>query len=280
MQEVPAGESTLRYDRSADLEGDDALSEIARAIRAGSRVLDLGASTGKLGLYLRERKECVVDGVELDPDAVAAARPRYRTVLPLDLEKVDLRTHLPAASYDAIVCADVLEHLRDPGRVLDQLPALLAPDGRVLISIPNIGYAGVVAGLLTGEFRYRPIGLLDSTHLRFFTRSSLLELLAQHGFGATAIRPVLVHPHRSEFSETIFEKLSPAVLQVVLDAPDALVYQFVIEAMPGAHAPQIAELTRRPRLRSRVQVFWAGAGQSYSYSSAPREELWRPSRKH
>src|SRR4051794_19609728 len=122
MQPVRPIDSALRYDRSADMEGNDSLSDIARAIAPRSRVLDLGSSTGKLGLYLRRRKDCLVDGVEIDAEAASAARPQYRTLLQLDLETADLRTSFAEASYDAIVCADVLEHLRDPGRLLDQLP--------------------------------------------------------------------------------------------------------------------------------------------------------------
>src|SRR2546423_11176399 len=149
-------DSALRYDRSAELEGEDSLSEIARLIAPGATVLDLGAATGKLGAYLRERKSCVCDGVEVDPKAAAVARPYYRTLLEIDLEHSELANHFPSGTYDAIVCADVLEHLREPGRILDQLSPLLAPGGRVLLSIPNVGYAGLIASLMHGEFEYRP----------------------------------------------------------------------------------------------------------------------------
>ena len=191
------------------------------------------------------------------------ARPNYRKLVNLDLEKVSLAEHFPSAAYDAIVCADVLEHLREPGRVLDQLPALLAPSGRLLISIPNVGYAGVVAGLLCGEFKYRPTGLLDETHLRFFTRSTLLDLLAEHGFGATALHPLTMQPASTELAGAAFAVLEPAVLQAVLDAPDALVYQFIVEAVRGAHAPGIAAKLARPPFTTRVQAFWASPGEEY-----------------
>jgi GT2 family glycosyltransferase/2-polyprenyl-3-methyl-5-hydroxy-6-metoxy-1,4-benzoquinol methylase len=257
------GEARLRYDRSPLLEGNDSLSEIARLVNPGSTVLDLGAATGKLGVYLRGHKDCVVDGVELDAAAAQIARPHYRTLLQVDLEKVQLGEQLPAHSYDAIVCADVLEHLRDPGRILEQLAPLLAAGGRVLISVPNIGYAGVVAELLGGEFKYRPTGLLDSTHLRFFTRRSLLDFLDRHGFGALSMRAVVLEPERTEFATTLFEQLPPPVRKAILDAPDALAYQFVIEAIPGHHAPQIVERLRSPQLRFGLQAFWAARDEAY-----------------
>jgi 2-polyprenyl-3-methyl-5-hydroxy-6-metoxy-1,4-benzoquinol methylase len=257
-------ETALRYDRSAELGGEDSLFVISQMIAPGSTVLDLGAATGKLGLHLRDRKGCTVDGVEFDSGAAALARPHYRKLLELDLRVANLGEHFPAGAYSAIVCADVLEHLADPGRVLDQLHSLLAQGGHVLISIPNVGYAGVIAGLLTGEFRYRPTGLLDSTHLRFFTRASLLELLADHGFGALGIRPIIIRPADSEFANGTLEKLSPSLLEAVLAVPDSVVYQFIVDAVPGPHEPRVGDLLRKPHLSSRVQAFWAGPGENFS----------------
>ncbi|HXN55147.1 MAG TPA: class I SAM-dependent methyltransferase [Myxococcales bacterium] len=243
-----------RYDRVISSDGADSLSEIARLIEPGSVVLDLGASTGELGRYLRAQKGCTVDGVEVEPAMATIARPHYRTLFELDLETGTLADRFPRASYDAIVCADVLEHLRNPGRVLGQLQALLTPAGRVLISLPNIGYAGVVAGLLAGEFKYRPVGLLDSTHLRFFTRSSLLELLAENGFHARSIRPLYADVSRTEFRDRHLDALPPALLRGLLAQPDALAYQFIVEAVPGevgalAHADA-------PPPRFGVQLYW------------------------
>src|SRR6266850_1006961 len=206
----------LRYDRPPELEGEDSLSEIARLIAPGATVLDLGAATGKLGAYLRERKGCTCDGVELEPKAAAIARLHYRTLLELDLEQARLAELFPGGAYDAIVCADVLEHLRDPGRILDQLPELLAPGGRVLLSIPNVGYAGVIAGLLHGQFEYRPTGLLDDTHVRFFTRSSLLQLIGKRGFRAVSVIPLPLPVQLSEFRDSGADPLSPGAMHALL----------------------------------------------------------------
>ena len=260
---MTSADVALRYDRSADLQGKDSLSQIARLIAPRSTVLDLGAATGKLGLHLRDRKGCTVDGVELDVKAAALARPHYRKLLELNLDRERLADHFPSGSYDAIVCADVLEHLPDPGRVLDQLQAMLAPGGQLLISIPNVGYAAVVAELLSGEFRYRPTGLLDETHLRFFTRSSLLDLLAKHGFGAQDVLPLLLEPRHSEFGEAPFDRLPPSTANALLDAPDALAYQFIVVASPGPHAPGLAQLLQRPRPQFQVQLYWASAEGSF-----------------
>ena len=264
---MTSADAALRYDRSADLEGEDSLSAIARLIGAGATVLDLGAATGKLGLYLRDHKSCVVDGVELDSKAAALARPHYRKLLEVNLEEVRLTEHFPPRAYDAIVCADVLEHLRDPGRILDQLSELLASNGRALLSIPNVAYAGVVAGLLSGEFRYGPTGLLDETHLRFFTRSSIADLLAKHGFRAASMQPLYLPIQRSEFRQHLLEALPPPVLRALVTQPDALAYQFIVEAVPGAGpAPQADET--RPGPRFSVQLYWAIQGNLDESNSA------------
>jgi methylase of polypeptide subunit release factors len=86
----PGVDAAYRYDRVVEAKGNDSLSEIGRLITPGSTVLDLGASTGALGRFLRDDKKCIVDGVELDPAAAAAARPYYRSLLELDLEIVNL----------------------------------------------------------------------------------------------------------------------------------------------------------------------------------------------
>jgi GT2 family glycosyltransferase/2-polyprenyl-3-methyl-5-hydroxy-6-metoxy-1,4-benzoquinol methylase len=252
--------SALLYERRDDLQGPDSLSEIARRIAPGSTVLDLGAATGALGRRLRETG-CTVDGVERDAQAAAQARPAYRRVLELDLELDDFRDRLPRGAYDVIVCADVLEHLRDPGRVLEQVRELFAPEGRALLSIPNVGYAGVIAGLLRGEFKYRPTGLLDETHLRFFTRSSLLELLRAHGYSALSISPLRLDVQNTEFRDTALDELPLPVLRAVVALPDSLAYQFIVEASPRTGLDGFLEPAQEPsHPRFTAQLYWSADG--------------------
>jgi GT2 family glycosyltransferase/2-polyprenyl-3-methyl-5-hydroxy-6-metoxy-1,4-benzoquinol methylase len=248
--------NALRYDRTVRLDGHDSLSEIARLVGTDQVVLDLGASTGALGAYLRDQKSCTVDGVEFDPAAAGVARLQYRNLLELDLQSARLADHFPKGAYDTIVCADVLEHLSAPEKLLAQLQPLLSASGRLLISIPNVGYAGIIAGLLKGEFRYTETGLLDSTHLRFFTRSSLLELLARHGFHARTIRPLVADLADSEFRDHRLDALSPAVLRALLAQPDALTYQFIVEALPGEGIAE-ASIPVAAQPRFGLQLYWA-----------------------
>jgi methionine biosynthesis protein MetW len=151
----------------------------------GARVLDVGCSTGYLAAEL-SRRGCTVDGIEFDPAAAQQARAHCRAVTVGDLEAPDTHAEvqrmLGDARLDIIICADVLEHLRDPWTVLAWLRTLLAPGGRAVVSVPNIAHWTSRRALLRGRFDYTDFGLLDRTHLRFFTRASAAELARRAGF--------------------------------------------------------------------------------------------------
>ncbi len=148
------------------------------ALVAGSNqtILELGCATGTVAEQLVERGTAsAVDGVELDPAAAAAAATRMRRVYCADLNTFDMGAL--QSSYDVLIAADVLEHLIDPWGVLRGAVARVRAGGQVVASLPNIRYIKVVAALaLHGEFQYVPEGVLDRTHLRFFTRKSITEL--------------------------------------------------------------------------------------------------------
>lgn len=255
-----------RYDRTVDPSGNDSLARIARRICPGSCVLDLGASTGALGVYLASHKQCVMDGVEFDPLRAEIGAAAYRVMHVGDLESERLIDHFPPATYDYIVCADVLEHLRDPGRLLDQLHELLKPGGCLLLSVPNIGHVGVIAELLAGEFRYREDGLLDETHLRFFTRRSFLRLLDRHRFSVAHLEAIEKDVLETEFRDRYLDVLPESVFRSLLSQPDAVAYQFVMEAVPGkGHTIDVdTEQVARRSLRFGCQLFWRAEGEEFT----------------
>lgn len=227
-----AGRELHVYLRSIARGERSSLSVLAGLVSAGSRVLDLGTGSGALGNHLREHAACTVDGVTYNEREAELARPHYRRVVVADLENPAWPFEFPGESYDFIVCADVLEHLRDPQKVLACARQLLAPGGRLLVSIPNAGYCGLIAELLQGEFSYREEGLLDRTHLRFFTRRSLVRFLADEGWAVDTVESIDRPLNQSEF-KVAFERLPPAVARYLLAVPDASAYQFVVAASPG-----------------------------------------------
>lgn len=225
------------YLRSIRPEERTSLSTLAEMIPPGSRVLDLGCGSGALGQYLAETRQCVTDGVTWSEAEAAHARPHYRHVHVADLESANLHALFAGERYDAIVCADVLEHLRRPELVLAACRSMLTPEGRLLISVPNASYSGLIAELLKGEFKYRKEGLLDETHLRFFTRRSLVRFMAEQRWTIDSLEVIERPIPESEF-EVEFDDLPPAVARFLLSGPDALSYQFVGAARPVESAEQ------------------------------------------
>ena len=231
MSEAENDSLAGRYARVVDPERADSLAQLVRWIRPGSTVLDVGTAGGALGRYLREQRGCVLDGVERDLGAAALARPYYRRLVIADLDGSELGALFPAAAYDYVVCADVLEHLQRPVAVLESARALLRPGGHLLISIPNVAYAPLLAELLAGRWHYRPVGLLDETHLRFVTRASLEEMIAAAGLAPAAWGRVVKPPHESEFDSRFLEALPPAVRGFLEGAEEAYTYQLLVDAV-------------------------------------------------
>jgi SAM-dependent methyltransferase len=140
------------------------------------RVLEVGCGSGELGRLLKGRGHRVT-GIELVPEMAERARRRLDCVVTADVERDGFP--FPPASFDALIFADVLEHLVDPWRVLREAVALLAEDGVVVASIPNVQNIDVLRRLLRGRWDYRERGILDIGHLRFFTLHSIRALFDQ-----------------------------------------------------------------------------------------------------
>ena len=201
--------------------------------RAARRVLDIGCGAGRLGEALKARQPAEVVGIELDEAAAAVARIRLDDVLVGDIER--LAPEFPAASFDAIVCADALEHMREPGRVLRMARSWLAPEGRLIASIPNVRYHGVVRSLLDGNWTYEPAGLLDRTHLRFFTRREVEKLFHRAGFVVEEMRWVGSpgdDPGRRRPGEVRSGRLQVVGLTDA-EADEFYAYQYLVVARPA-----------------------------------------------
>lgn len=154
---------------------------IALARPEGSRVLDVGCAAGAMGAAMLAAGAREVVGIEVNGPAAAVARSRLTAVYGYDLDSLPELPY-PEGYFEVITCADVLEHLRDPAAVLRHLTRWLAPSGRVVCSIPNVRHESVLLPLLLeGRWDYRAEGILDRTHLRFFTVTSAVRLLAEAG---------------------------------------------------------------------------------------------------
>ena len=144
------------------------------------RVLDVGCGTGSFGASLRKRTGCEVWGVESNAPSIPKAEENLDKVLH---GYFGPELDLPAGYFDCIVFNDVLEHMPDPASALALARALLSSGGRVVASIPNIRHFPTVWRLvICGEWEYKEFGILDKTHLRFFTRLSIIRLFQEAGF--------------------------------------------------------------------------------------------------
>lgn len=194
-------------------------------------VLDVGCSSGFLAQALAGRG-CRVSGIELDEKSASEAIPFLEQLVVGDLNTVDLVAAFGAARFDAIVFADVLEHLVDPADVLRRSLTLLRPGGAVVISVPNVAHGALRLALLQGRWRYTETGLLDATHLRFFTRETLLEMLRECGLEVTDVNATVLDPLACEV-EIDDGSLPETIVDWVRHQPESFVYQYVIRAQLG-----------------------------------------------
>lgn len=219
------------YSREITSDERTSLSVLVSLIHQGATVLDLGTGSGALGKYLQETLGCTVDGLTYNDAEADVARPHYRRVEVANLENCVLADIFPGERYDYVVCADVLEHLSRPERIVEACRDILAPSGKLLISVPNAGYSGLIGELLQGDFTYREEGLLDRTHLRFFTRRSLARFLGELNWSLEVFDTITRELPASEF-KVAFDSLPPALSRYLLAIPDALTYQFIVVASP------------------------------------------------
>lgn len=179
--------STKTYSHEIDPESQDTSHGIVISmVGTDKRVLEVDCGVGFVSRHLIERGNEVV-GIDVDPAAVSAAREVVSEVHCCDLDVV-AASSVVTGPFDVIVLADVLEHVREPQAVLADLLGLLADDGRVVLSIPNVAHIDVRLMLLFGEWGYQPLGLLDDSHLRWFTRRSIADLLRAAGLEPLAVR--------------------------------------------------------------------------------------------
>lgn len=230
-----------RYAHEIDPNGGSAAAVLARMVEPGQRVLELGTGPGTVTRILHA-KGCKVTGVEMDPETLATCAPFCERTVQANLEDPQWAAPLAGERFDAIICADVLEHLRDPRPLLNQLHGFLKPGGSVLMSLPNASHLTVVASLLGGRFPYQKNGLLDHTHLKFYGREDLDALLRECGLLWQHWHTVQVDPAQAELKA--YWHLLDEETQAFLKAKcaDGEVYQHVVRAQPATDAAHLQKL--------------------------------------
>ena len=212
------------------LRPNDAHGISLQLVGQGKTVLELGAASGHVTKALKSLNN-VVTAVERDARFSENLSEIADEVIITDLDWLDLRERLSGKKFEVVLAGDVLEHCSKPELVLLQIHDLLTQDGYVVISLPNVAHGDVRLSLLTGTFDYSDTGLLDRTHLRFFTRSSIHTFLHQSHFQVDAIFGSTASIGTTEFGPPKAGVPAEAIEFVQKD-PDALVYQFIVKAIP------------------------------------------------
>jgi SAM-dependent methyltransferase len=261
---------------------------------SANHVLELGCGAGALGAAWKSRNpRGLWSGLEFAADASHSAQGVLDDVLCADIEALDdasLDAFLEGRpAPDVLVFGDVLEHLRDPLAVLRRLVDRLAPGGTVAACIPNIGHWSAVASLMAGEWSYTDSGLLDRTHLRFFTQRSARALLEEAGLAVRKVTPRRI-PLDAAGQERFLAVLAPALQQLGIDAAEAsarmqaLQYVFVAQKPPLQPLLAIHHwIMNKSQLQARTDPPFAALGSMpdvVATASAVSEGVPKPSGEH
>ena len=169
----------MKYDFGIELNNRNSMTILLEKIKPNSSILEFGCASGRMTRHLKETLDCDVYIVEIDQDGYDKAMCYAKNGLLGDIEDFAWENAFQGVRFDYVVFADVLEHLVNPLDVLRRVVKYLSEDGIILVSIPNIAHDSVIVDLINNRFKYRELGILDNTHLRFFTRESLRELFME-----------------------------------------------------------------------------------------------------
>ncbi len=153
------------------------------------RILEIGCGAGQLGAALKLRQQSHVTGIDMNTDAINFAAKHIDVAIATDIEVFDFPWE--DESFDCIIAGDILEHLKDPWKMLSCARRLLASGGTIVVSIPNVSNLEIIYQISEGLWNYTDAGLLDRTHLRFFTKTTFLSALISSGFKVRNLIPLL-----------------------------------------------------------------------------------------
>lgn len=216
-------------------------------VPAGSTVLEIGCATGFMSEYLRGEKGCRVIGVDLDPEQVKVAATRSDVAICGDLEDPETLARVRKAAsalggIDVVLASAILEHLQYPDRMLEVLRGLLKPEGRIIVTLPNVAHWSLRFALLRGRWEYDDYGLLDRTHLRFFSYPAARSLIESAGFEIVRwdIDPVSGFPLLGGFltrSPSVDRRLAPKLQALYRKFPNFYGHQLMFVARPVNGGP-------------------------------------------
>lgn len=224
-------------------EENDSHAAMLRMVGFNKRVLETGCASGHVSEQLNAQS-CSVVGVEIEAGVIEPALQWLERAVIGNVEDDGLWKQLEGEYFDAILFGDVLEHLKNPIVALRAATTHLAAAGSVVISVPNIAHADVKIALINGTFPYSENGLLDRTHIHFFTKESILALIREAGLAAVEITRVTVPVFHSELGVTR-DDVDAGALEAILRDRESETYQFVVKAVRDDANHSIGELSNK-----------------------------------
>jgi 2-polyprenyl-3-methyl-5-hydroxy-6-metoxy-1,4-benzoquinol methylase len=219
----------FKYDIKMDANCNNSQSVILSHINPGSSVLEVGTATGYMTKYLKEELNCSVTGIEVFEEAALKAGLYADKMVIADLDKMNWVDKLENKNFDYIIFADVLEHLRKPYEVFNNAMKFLNQGGQVIASIPNIAHNAIIMELMEDKFHYHSTGLLDDTHIFFFTENTVKDLFDSNGLEIYSWEKVAILPRDTEFKQE-YDNFPTSVKDFLLKRINGHTYQFVVFA--------------------------------------------------
>lgn len=198
-------------------------------------VVEVGCSSGALAkAYASINPDCRYTGLEIDAGFAEVAREFCSEVVCGNIEHFDDEKFLKLFPSDCWIFGDVLEHLYDPWALLKRIRPQLAPGAHIIACVPNAQHWSIQASLNCGQFRYQDQGLMDRTHIRWFTRTTLVELFATSGYKIIEGKPrIFDEPAREKFLPAIRVMAAAVGIDPQLAVNDAIPFQWVVKAVPA-----------------------------------------------
>ncbi len=211
--------------------------ELLERVPLGAKtILELGCGAGRLGASVKARQGGKVIGIEYSASAAQVAKGCLDEVYQVDLNQFIFPWQ--PGTFDCVIAGDVLEHLIDPWSQLASIKSILAKHGFLIASIPNVGFIQIISNLVNGHFEYQDEGILDRTHLRFFTRDTFTNALTSSGFQVAELSPIILPGFQSiidDYSKgTSVLSIGAANIHVqnMTHLIDLLAYQWLFVAQP------------------------------------------------
>lgn len=235
----------MKYETDINLEFENTMTIMLQEIRRESVVLEFGPASGRLTKYLKEQYGCKVYIVELDEEAGRIASQYAEGTVIGDIEQYEWLDKFAHIRFDYVLFADVLEHLYAPEKVLEHVKQLLKPEGYILMSLPHIAHNSIIIDLLDNKFEYKPTGLLDNTHIRFWTYDNIENMLKKLSLKVDIKYATYTQVGFNEFKNTYedLKRINPMELK---SRRMGEIYQFVYKVTMSDTARQIDRIQYYP----------------------------------